>query len=132
MRYRPASFDGLFSLSLFRAVQRGLTTADPDNPGYSLQTGEARSRGVELEGKAALGNATELTAAYSFTDAQVTRDTPYPGGTDRTGKRVASVPRHAAAGGVRRPIEVGAGGGPAPRPCIRDLGAAKHPPRPAP
>ena len=111
LRYRPASFDGLFSLSLFRAVQRGLTTADPDNPGYSLQTGEARSRGVELEGKAALGNATELTAAYSFTDAQVTRDTPYPGGTDRTGKRVASVPRHAAAVWLRRHIEEGAAGG---------------------
>ncbi|WP_083897503.1 TonB-dependent siderophore receptor [Azospirillum sp. B506] len=111
LRYRPAGLNGLVSLSLFRAVQRGLTTADPDNPGYSLQTGEVLSRGVELEGKAALGDGTELTAAYSYTDAQVTRDTPYPGEPDRTGKRVASVPRHAAAVWLRRQIEEGAAGG---------------------
>ncbi|MFX9788004.1 TonB-dependent receptor, partial [Acinetobacter baumannii] len=48
LRYRPKGFDGLFTLSLFHAVQRNLTTADPDNPGYSVQTGEVRSRGVEV------------------------------------------------------------------------------------
>ncbi|WP_372399433.1 TonB-dependent siderophore receptor [Azospirillum sp. HJ39] len=111
LRYRPKGFDGLFTLSLFRAVQRNLTTADPDNPGYSVQTGEVRSRGVELEAKAALGTGTDLTAAYSYTDAQVTRDSPYPGGTDKTGKRVASVPRHAAAVWLRRHIDEGAAGG---------------------
>lgn len=111
LRYRPKGFDGLFTLSLFHAVQRNLTTADPDNPGYSVQTGEVRSRGVEVEAKAALGAETELTAAYSYTDAQVTRDTPYPGGTDKTGKRVASVPRHAAAVWLRRHIDEGAAGG---------------------
>ncbi|WP_455184780.1 TonB-dependent siderophore receptor [Azospirillum palustre] len=111
LRYRPKGFDGLFTLSLFHAVQRNLTSADPDNPGYFTQTGEVRSRGVELEAKAALDAATDLTAAYSYTDARVTRDTPYLGGTDRTGKRVASVPRHAAAVWLRRHIDDGAAGG---------------------
>ncbi|WP_236783822.1 TonB-dependent siderophore receptor [Azospirillum humicireducens] len=124
LRYRPKGFDGLFTLSLFRAVQRNLTTADPDNPGYSVQTGEMRSRGVELEAKAALSPTAELTAAYSYTDARITRDNPTPGGTDRTGKRVASVPRHAAAVWLRQRFETGAASGLTAGVGLRYVGAA--------
>ncbi len=107
LRYRPEGVEALFTASLFRAVQRNLTTADPDHPGYLAQTGETRSRGVELEARAAIGETTDLTAAYTHTDARVTRDTPAPGGTDKTGHRVASVPRHAASLWLRQRFEDG-------------------------
>ncbi|MBB3264942.1 iron complex outermembrane receptor protein [Azospirillum sp. OGB3] len=107
LRYRPEGFDALLTASLFRAVQRNLTTADPDHPGYLAQTGETRSRGVELEARTAIGETTDLTAAYTRTDARVTRDTPAPGGTDKTGNRVASVPRHAASLWLRQRFEDG-------------------------
>ncbi|AWK88515.1 TonB-dependent siderophore receptor [Azospirillum thermophilum] len=107
LRYRPEGFDGLFTLSLFRAVQRNLTAADPDNPGHSVQTGQIRSRGVELEARTALSDTADLTAAYGYAEARVTRDTAYPGGTDKTGKRVASVPRHAAAVWLRQHFREG-------------------------
>lgn len=126
LRYRPPGFDGLFTASLFRAVQSNLTTADPDNPGFLAQTGEIRSRGVELEARAALGPTTDLTAAYSYTDARVTRDTPGPGGTDRTGKRVASVPRHAAAVWLRRRIVAGPVGGLTAGIGVRHVGATDN------
>ncbi|WP_114857154.1 TonB-dependent siderophore receptor [Azospirillum brasilense] len=107
LRYRPGGFDGLFTASLFRAVQRNLTAADPDHPGYLAQTGETRSRGVELEARTAVSETTDLTAAYTLTDARVTRDTAAPGGTDKTGNRVASVPRHAASLWLRQRVEDG-------------------------
>ncbi|MGY0777657.1 TonB-dependent siderophore receptor [Azospirillum argentinense] len=107
LRYRPEGFDALFTASLFRAVQRNLTAADPDHPGYLTQTGETWSRGVELEARTAVGETTDLTAAYTHTDARVTRDTPAPGGTDKTGHRVASVPRHAASLWLRQRFEDG-------------------------
>lgn len=107
LRYRPEGFDALFTASLFRAVQRNLTTADPDHPGYLAQTGETRSRGVELEARTAIGETTDLAAAYAHTDARVTRDTAAPGGTDKTGHRVASVPRHAASLWLRQRFEDG-------------------------
>ncbi|MFC5353710.1 TonB-dependent siderophore receptor [Azospirillum himalayense] len=107
LRYRPEGFDGLFTASLFRAVQRNLVTADPDHPGFSAQTGEMRSRGVELEARTTIGETTDLTAAYAYTDARVARDTPDPGGTDKTGNRVASVPRHAASLWLRQRFEEG-------------------------
>ncbi len=46
-------------------------TADPANQAFSIQTGEIRSRGLELEAKAAVNANINVTAAYSYTDAGV-------------------------------------------------------------
>ncbi len=67
-------------------------TADPNDPTglFSVQTGEIRSRGFELEAKAAVNANINLTAAYSYTDAEYTHDTVFEG------KRPAEVPRNMA------------------------------------
>lgn len=50
-------------------------TAEPGNILFSVQGGEIRSRGVELEAKAAVNANINLTAAYTYTDAEYTHDT---------------------------------------------------------
>jgi iron complex outermembrane recepter protein len=106
IRYQPEGPDAVLSLSLFDLTQRNLATGDPDNPGFPIQAGEVRSRGVELEAKASLeaagawGGTWDLTAGYTYTDAEVTGDDAYPWAYPRSpgreGSRVASVPRHSA------------------------------------
>lgn len=62
------------ALALFDLKRQNVTTSDPVNTGFSVQTGEQRSRGLELELGARLGSALQLTAGYAYTDAEVTRD----------------------------------------------------------
>ncbi|WP_311222473.1 MULTISPECIES: TonB-dependent siderophore receptor [unclassified Acidovorax] len=62
------------ALALFNLTRRNVTTADPSNTGFSVQTGEQRSRGLELEVGADLRQNIKLTGAYTYTDTKVTRD----------------------------------------------------------
>ncbi len=65
----------------------------------TINNGRQRSRGVEVEASADLGNGTALNLTYGFTDAIWTENAFLEPGTDRpfdfTGKDVAGVPRHA-------------------------------------
>nr|WP_245615100.1 TonB-dependent siderophore receptor [Curvibacter gracilis] len=67
-------------------------TSDPANPLNSLQIGEARVRGAELEVTASLNRHWDWTGSYAWTDARVSRST----GADQ-GKRLSGVPQHSAA-----------------------------------
>lgn len=62
------------SLAVFDLVRRNVTTNDPVNPAFSVQTGEQRARGLELELGADLRSGWKLTSAYTYTQTQVTRD----------------------------------------------------------
>ncbi|GKS93081.1 TonB-dependent siderophore receptor [Acidovorax sp. SUPP2825] len=62
------------ALALFDLKRRNVTTADPANTGFSVQTGEQRARGLELEVGAELLRSLKLTGAYTYTDTKVTRD----------------------------------------------------------
>ncbi|MDX6799562.1 TonB-dependent receptor domain-containing protein, partial [Klebsiella pneumoniae] len=65
-------------------------TADPANQAFSIQTGEIRSLGLELEAKAAVNAKINVTAAYSYTDEEYTHDTVI------NGKRQAEEPLNMA------------------------------------
>lgn len=80
------------SLALYDLRRQNVTTSDPVNTGFSVQTGEQRSRGLELELGAQLRNGLRLTAAYAYTDAEVTRDT----NTALIGQPINLQPRHTA------------------------------------
>lgn len=90
VKYQPSGYDSSVTLSAFDLTQRNVTTADPLNSGYSIQTGEIRSRGIELEGKASLSEHFNLLASYAYTDAEITEDTTYQGNTPR------AIPRNTA------------------------------------
>jgi len=72
VKYAPPNTKAMVTLSVFDLRRRNVTTPDLDNPGESVQTGEVRSRGVELEGKANLAQGLDVIAALSYTRVKVT------------------------------------------------------------
>ncbi|MFH7012867.1 TonB-dependent siderophore receptor [Flavobacterium sp. FlaQc-52] len=51
-----------------------LTSAGPENPGLSEQTGESLSKGIEFDLNGTIGNNWNVMFNYAFTDAKVTED----------------------------------------------------------
>jgi iron complex outermembrane recepter protein len=92
VKYRPNGSSSLFSAALFDLAQQNVATTDPDDvAGRSMQIGEIRSRGAELEANAALSRYLSLVAGYSYTDISVTRTND-----GNQGKRPSRVPEHLA------------------------------------
>lgn len=73
IKFQPADRQALLTASVFHLVQQNALTRDPANINNSLQTGETRSRGIELEASARLFRRLELIAAYTWQDVEVTR-----------------------------------------------------------
>ncbi|MCK0196963.1 TonB-dependent siderophore receptor [Ancylobacter sp. 6x-1] len=73
LKYQPQGYNAFFTVSLFDITKQNVSTVDPTNPLYATQTGEITSRGVEFEAKASLGNGFNLTLAYAYTDAEVSK-----------------------------------------------------------
>lgn len=90
VKYLPKELPVSVTASVYQLTKDKNLTPDPENTLFSVQSGEIRSRGFELEAKAALSANVNMTAAYTFTDAEYTHDTVYGG------KRPAEVPRNMA------------------------------------
>ncbi|MBP0616461.1 TonB-dependent siderophore receptor [Jiella sp. KSK16Y-1] len=89
-KYRPDAFDALFTLALFDLTQTNVAyyvTATTQ-----AQVGEIRVRGAELEAKVAMTDRMNLTAGYSYWDAEILED----GLDGNVGKRPQMVPNHIA------------------------------------
>jgi iron complex outermembrane receptor protein len=92
IKYQPTNFNALITASAFHITQQNVITPDltPGHFGFDVQTGEARSRGFEIEAKTNLALGLSLTAGYSFLDTKVTKsDNP-----DELGNRLSLQPRH--------------------------------------
>jgi iron complex outermembrane receptor protein len=92
VKYVPKDLPVVVTAAVYQLTKNNNLTADPANPtsGFSVQGGEIRSRGFELEAKAAVTANVDVTASYSYTDAEYTHDTWYEG------RRPAEVPRNMA------------------------------------
>ena len=92
VKYVPKDKPVVLTAAIYQLTKDKNLTSDPnDSTGlYSVQTGEIRSRGLELEAKAAVNENINVTAAYSYNDAEYTEDTIFKG------KRPAEVPRNQA------------------------------------
>ena len=68
-------FNSFITLSLYQLTQKNVLTpdTDPTHVGFFTQTGEIRSRGVELEGKLSITNQLDMIGSYTYTDATVTQ-----------------------------------------------------------
>ncbi|GAB4061746.1 TonB-dependent siderophore receptor [Uliginosibacterium sediminicola] len=77
--------------ALFDIRKRNVLTADPLNSGFSMATGEVRSRGLEFDAAGRIGEAWRLSASYTYLDAEVLRDNSLARGT-----RLLNVPRNTA------------------------------------
>ncbi|MGX1787916.1 TonB-dependent siderophore receptor [Bosea sp. NPDC055332] len=90
-KYEPPGTNAFFQAAVYQIKQTNVTTTDIANPGFQTQTGEITARGVELEARATLFDSLDLTAAYAYTDAEVTKSN----GVDLH-RRPPVVPRHMA------------------------------------
>jgi len=81
VKYVPKDRPIVITGALYQLTKTKNLTANPEDSAYSVQGGEIRSRGVELEAKAAVNANVNVTAAYTYTDAEYTHDTLLKGRT---------------------------------------------------
>ena len=93
IKYQPPGTKTLLTAALFDLNRRNLTTPDLANPSLSIQSGEARTQGAEVEARASLTNQLDVIAAYTYTDTVYLKDN-----SGMQGKRLAAVPLNAVSG----------------------------------
>ncbi|WP_130834055.1 ferrichrome porin FhuA [[Erwinia] mediterraneensis] len=90
VKYVPKDRPLVITGSVYQLTKTNNLTGDPTAPLFNVQGGEIRSRGFEFEAKTALNANINLTAAYSYTDAEYTTDNFLRGRTP------VQVPKHMA------------------------------------
>jgi len=75
VKYQPNGYRAFITAAWFHLTQQNILTDDPvpGHAGFSIQTGAARSQGVELEGKASFDIGLDASASYTYTDTEVTQ-----------------------------------------------------------
>ncbi len=102
LKYQPPTINALFTASAFQLTKTNVLTRDPANINASVQAGEVRSRGIELEAKASLFDGWNIAASYTYLDAEVTKSNDID-----KGKRPVIVPEHSAAAWVNYHVPEG-------------------------
>lgn len=79
------------TLALYDITQSNVLTEDPDNPGFSVQTGKQQSQGIEVSLTGEILPGWNIFASYAYNDARITEDNTIP-----VGNRVQRTTPHAA------------------------------------
>ncbi|TCD19252.1 ferrichrome porin FhuA [Lelliottia amnigena] len=90
VKYVPSDRPIVLTGAVYQLTKTNNLMADPAGSFFSVEGGEIRSRGFELEAKAALSASVNVVGSYTYTDAEYTTDTNYKGNTP------AQVPKHMA------------------------------------
>lgn len=90
VKYVPSDRPIVITGAVYQLTKTNNLMADPNGSFWSVEGGEIRSRGVEIEAKAALSASVNVVGSYTYTDAEYTTDTTYKGNTP------AQVPKHMA------------------------------------
>lgn len=80
-----------WAASLFDLRKKNITTRDIDHPGFSVQTGEQRAKGVELELSGRVTPQLKLNAVASFLRARIASDNLF-----KVGNRLRNSPARSA------------------------------------
>lgn len=91
VKFQPKGYNSFVTVSAFHLDQNNVTTADLAHTGFSVQTGQVRSRGIEIEGHASLTNNLQLIATYTYTNLLNTKSN-----TSTLDKIPAGIPRNTA------------------------------------
>ena len=62
------------TLALYDLTRTNVSTNDPDNPNFQIQTGEQNSQGIELSVAGEILPGWNITGGYAYTDAVITED----------------------------------------------------------
>ncbi len=109
VKYQPTWFNGFFSVAAYQLTKDNVPAPDPENgPFAETQVGEIRSRGIELEGNASLAAGLNLSLAYAYNDAEVTKDNPDSEGASREGNRPPLAPENLASAWLDYTFQSGA------------------------
>ncbi|MGH7348836.1 MAG: PepSY-associated TM helix domain-containing protein, partial [Candidatus Rokuibacteriota bacterium] len=80
------------TLSLYQITKQNALNPDPTRTNFQIQSGEERSRGIEVEVAGTIRPGWDVIGAYALTDAGITEDT----NITRVGREKPNVPEHAA------------------------------------
>ncbi len=85
--------DGRLSalLSAYNITRSNITTTDTNNPNFSIQVGEQRSRGIDVNIAGEILPGWNVIASYALIDARITEDNRFEGGN-----RLNNVPNNSA------------------------------------
>ncbi|HAX85137.1 MAG TPA: TonB-dependent siderophore receptor [Cyanobacteria bacterium UBA11370] len=79
------------TLAFYELTRSNVLTPDRTNPFASIQTGEQRSRGIELDVAGEILPGWRVIASYAYTDAEITEDNQF-----EPGNRLINVPESSA------------------------------------
>ncbi|WP_249225220.1 TonB-dependent siderophore receptor [Tardiphaga alba] len=97
VKYQPDP-QSLYTIAYFNLTQQNVLTPDPDPTHIrggvrtNVQTGEVRSRGIEIEGKTEVNRSLTVLGAYTYLDQTVTQSN----NAAQLGKRLVGMPTHSA------------------------------------
>lgn len=102
VKYQPPGYNSFVTAALFDLRERNVASSDPNHFGYSVQVGEVRARGLELEGHASLSNNLDVAASYTYlssvsTESNLTGTTIGGSTVSLQGLQTWGIPRHVAA-----------------------------------
>ena len=72
LRYQPDQGNVSYTASVFNLLRKNVTTAASQDPDSLVQSGEVRSRGLELEARAELARNLSVVAQYTYLDTEIT------------------------------------------------------------
>lgn len=90
VKYVPNDLPIVMTAAVYHLTKTNTLTTDPNNANLQVPSGEVRSQGVELEAKAAVNANINVTASYTYIDAEYSKD------TNLKGNSVEQVPKHMA------------------------------------
>ncbi|MGL6289307.1 MAG: TonB-dependent siderophore receptor, partial [Silanimonas sp.] len=91
LRWSHAETGTEASVAVFDIERQNVVSTDPTDPRFSVQVGEQRHRGAEIDLRTRFATAWSLSAGYAWSDAEITRST-----LGNVGLRPPNVARHSA------------------------------------
>ncbi|MDJ0591029.1 MAG: TonB-dependent siderophore receptor [Pleurocapsa sp. MO_226.B13] len=70
------------TLAFYDLTRANVETSDPENPNFTIQTGEQNSQGIELDISGEILPGWNIIAGYAYTDARITEDNDLPVGNN--------------------------------------------------
>jgi len=92
VKYQPPGSNSSVTAAVFDLRRQNVSTSDLSVPGNTLQTGEVRSRGLELEGIASFDVGLDVIASYTYLDNEILKSN----NAGEKGSRLAQTPKELA------------------------------------
>ncbi|GJL56023.1 MAG: TonB-dependent receptor [Nitrospirales bacterium] len=103
IKYQPPGTNSSVTAAVFDLTRQNVSTSDPGVPGNTLQTGEVRSRGFELEGIASFDIGLDLIASYTYLDNEILQSND----AGEEGSRLSQTPKELASLWVKYTVPSG-------------------------